>query len=49
MAMQCEVCGNSYDKAFRIVLSNGEAHAFDSFEYVPCRGSRPCVATAIAA
>jgi hypothetical protein len=27
----CETCGNSYDKAFQVVVS-GEAHTFDSFE-----------------
>ena len=42
MAMQCEVCGNSYDKAFRVVLSNGEAHAFDSFECAVSRLAPVC-------
>jgi hypothetical protein len=28
---ECEVCGNSYDKAFQVVL-NGTTHVFDSFE-----------------
>ena len=32
----CEVCGNSYDKTFQIVMGNGggqtTAHVFDSFE-----------------
>ena len=27
----CEVCGNSYDKAFQVVAS-GATHVFDSFE-----------------
>lgn len=27
----CETCGNTYDKAFQIVM-NGETHTFDSFE-----------------
>lgn len=27
----CETCGNSYDKAFQIVMA-GESHTFDSFE-----------------
>jgi hypothetical protein len=27
----CEVCGNAYDKAFRVVLG-GKSHTFDSFE-----------------
>lgn len=27
----CEVCGNSYDKAFEIQI-NGQRHTFDSFE-----------------
>jgi hypothetical protein len=29
--MQCEVCGNDYDKAFTVIM-NGESHVFDSFE-----------------
>jgi hypothetical protein len=28
----CEVCGNTYDKAFRVTLADGAAHTFDSFE-----------------
>src|SRR5262245_1752991 len=33
MAMEsiCEVCGNDYDKAFRVVMA-GETHVFDCFE-----------------
>lgn len=27
----CEVCGNTYDKAFRIDVG-GDSHVFDSFE-----------------
>ena len=27
----CETCGNSYDKAFQVVM-NGRSHTFDSFE-----------------
>lgn len=27
----CEVCGNEYDKSFKVVL-DGESHTFDSFE-----------------
>jgi len=27
----CEVCGNHYDKAFKILMG-GETHVFDSFE-----------------
>jgi len=27
----CEVCGNEYDKAFRVTM-NGRNHVFDSFE-----------------
>ncbi|MFP5288065.1 MAG: hypothetical protein ACLGI9_20175 [Thermoanaerobaculia bacterium] len=27
----CEVCGNSYDKAFEVIMA-GESHVFDSFE-----------------
>jgi hypothetical protein len=29
--MQCETCGNEYDKAFQITMG-GSAHTFDSFE-----------------
>ncbi len=28
---QCETCGNTYDKAFQVVI-NGDTHTFDSFE-----------------
>jgi hypothetical protein len=31
MTGTCEVCGNSYDKAFE-VRSDGAKHVFDSFE-----------------
>ena len=31
MNAQCEVCGNEYDKAFRVVMQGAE-HTFDSFE-----------------
>jgi hypothetical protein len=29
--MQCETCGNHYDKAFQVTLA-GKTHLFDSFE-----------------
>jgi hypothetical protein len=28
----CEVCGNSYDKAFSVRMAGGDSHVFDSFE-----------------
>lgn len=28
---RCDQCGNSYDKAFQVVMG-GETHTFDSFE-----------------
>jgi hypothetical protein len=28
---KCEICGNDYDKAFKVMM-NGSAHTFDSFE-----------------
>ena len=31
MMATCEVCGNTYDKSFEVVMA-GEAHVFDSFE-----------------
>jgi hypothetical protein len=32
MATTCEVCGNHYDKAFTVTMSDGAEHRFDSFE-----------------
>lgn len=29
--MNCEVCGNAYDRAFQVV-AGGATHVFDSFE-----------------
>lgn len=29
---RCEVCGNNYDKAFKVVPAGGRDHVFDSFE-----------------
>ena len=29
--MECEVCGNEYDKAFEVTMG-GESHTFDCFE-----------------
>jgi Rieske Fe-S protein len=29
--VNCEVCGNDYDKAFQVVMG-GDTHVFDSFE-----------------
>jgi hypothetical protein len=29
--MQCEVCGNEYDKSFEVTIG-GESHTFDCFE-----------------
>lgn len=28
----CDVCGNDYDKAFRVEDARGDGHTFDSFE-----------------
>ncbi len=28
----CDLCGNDYDKAFRVTLSDGTEATFDSFE-----------------
>lgn len=38
----CEVCGNEYDKAFEVVMSGGERHAFDSFECAISRLAPVC-------
>jgi len=29
---RCETCGNEYDKAFKVLGSEGDEHTFDSFE-----------------
>lgn len=29
---RCDVCGNDYDKAFTVTLSDGSSHTSDSFE-----------------
>ena len=29
---RCDVCGNDYDKAFRVMLADGREGTFDSFE-----------------
>lgn len=29
---QCEICGNDYDKAFKVTTADGAHHIFDSFE-----------------
>jgi hypothetical protein len=29
---RCDVCGNDYDKAFRVTAADGKAYTFDSFE-----------------
>jgi len=29
---RCELCGNEYDKAFRVMTVDGNTHVFDSFE-----------------
>jgi Rieske Fe-S protein len=29
---RCDVCGNDYDKAFRVTTAGGETRTFDSFE-----------------
>ncbi|HET9228671.1 MAG TPA: hypothetical protein VFR31_18475 [Thermoanaerobaculia bacterium] len=31
MMATCELCGNTYDKSFEVVMA-GETHVFDSFE-----------------
>ncbi|GCE29973.1 hypothetical protein KDA_54570 [Dictyobacter alpinus] len=39
--MQCEQCGNEYDKAFEVVMS-GQRHTFDSFECAIARLAPTC-------
>jgi hypothetical protein len=38
---RCEVCGNDYDKAFRITMG-GQTHTFDSFECAIARLAPTC-------
>ena len=38
----CEVCGNHYDKAFRVVAADGSEHVFDSFECAVHRLAPAC-------
>ncbi len=37
----CETCGNSYDKAFQVVMG-GASHTFDSFECAIAALAPPC-------
>ena len=30
--MECKTCGNEYEKAFTVTMSDGSEHVFDSFE-----------------
>ena len=46
--MQCETCGNHYDKAFEVVL-DGQRHVFDSFECAIERVAPRCAASATSA
>jgi hypothetical protein len=32
MRGKCEVCGNEYDKAFKVIANEGEEHIFDAYE-----------------
>jgi hypothetical protein len=32
MSMNCETCGNDYDKAFQVVRHDGSVHVYDCFE-----------------
>lgn len=38
---RCEVCGNDYDKAFRVTLGE-QVHTFDSFECAVHLLAPPC-------
>jgi hypothetical protein len=29
---RCDMCGNDYDKAFRLTTADGKTYTFDSFE-----------------
>ena len=29
---QCEVCGNEYEKTFKVTMTDGDTHVYDSFE-----------------
>lgn len=32
MAGTCESCGNTYERAFEVIMHDGGRHTFDSFE-----------------
>ena len=32
MKSTCEVCGNTYDKCFEVIVNGNHRHTFDSFE-----------------
>jgi hypothetical protein len=38
---KCDVCGNTYDKAFQVILA-GETYTFDSFECAVHRLAQHC-------
>ena len=38
----CTVCGNNYDKAFRVVTHDGQEHTFDSLECAITRLAPRC-------
>jgi hypothetical protein len=40
--LSCEVCGNTYDKAFQVV-AGGATHVFDSFECAIQKLAPTCV------
>ena len=38
----CDVCGNRYDKAFRVITADDEEHVFDSIECAAHRIAPAC-------
>jgi hypothetical protein len=42
VTQRCELCGNDYEKAFRVVM-HGVVHTFDSFECAIARLAPTCV------
>ncbi|MCA1732840.1 MAG: hypothetical protein LC732_04485, partial [Acidobacteria bacterium] len=47
MTAKCDVCGNVYDKAFRLIDAAGTEHTFDSFECAIHRLAPTCEACGV--
>jgi hypothetical protein len=39
---QCQQCGNEYDKAFQVIMSDQQRYTFDSFECAVAKLAPTC-------